>query len=354
MSELNYQSAGLNLDLYEEGLQGIVPYVRRTHTKRVMDGFGGFASLFSMENNPGYAKNYKNPVMVSCADGVGTKLKIASMMNKHDTIGIDLVAMNVNDCICTGGEPLFFLDYVALPKDNPELLKLIVKGISDGCVEAECALVGGETAILPDVYKPEDYDLAGFCVGVVEKENIIDGKTITPGDVVLGLSSTGLHSNGYSLARKIAFDHAKLSVDSPIAELGKTLGEAMLEPTRIYVRAVKQTLYRYRDQGAIKGLAHITGGGLVDNLPRILPAGTQAVIQRDSWPMPAIFPWLQKTGGIAQAEMDRVFNTGIGFCMVVAAPLVDQVRQFLDSASYPTHIIGEIRKSDKQPDVVMQ
>src|SRR5207244_542258 len=243
MGKLTYKDAGLDLELYEKSLAGMVPFLKRTHTPRVLDGFGGFASLFSLDYNLRlFAKNYRHPVLVTCTDGVGTKLKIGGLMNKPDTGVIDLVAMSVNDCLCTGGEPLLFLDYLALPKDDPPLVRELIKGISDGCMEADCALVGGETAILPDFYQPGDYDMAGFCVGVVEREHIIDGRAIQVGDLVLGLVSSGLHSNGYSLARKVVFDHAKLKVSDFVPELGRTIADELLEPTRIYVRAVKDLL----------------------------------------------------------------------------------------------------------------
>src|ERR1700676_115988 len=226
---LTYQSAGLDLDVYDRTLAGMAPFLRRTHTPRVLDGFGGFASLFSLDYNCRlFARNYRHPVLVTCNDGVGSKLKVAGLLNKHDTVGIDLVAMSVNDCLCTGGEPLFFLDYLALPKDDPALIAELVKGISAGCLDAGCALVGGETAILPDLYRPGDYDLAGFCVGVVERDAIIDGKHTQPGDVVLGLASSGLHSNGYSLARKAVFDHAGLRATDTVPELGRSVGEELL------------------------------------------------------------------------------------------------------------------------------
>src|SRR5215470_8502310 len=240
MPPITYRDAGLDLDKYEESLACMPPLMRRTHGPRVMDGFGGFAALFSLDfNSKLFARNYRKPVLVTCTDGVGSKLKIASMVGKHDTVGIDLVAMSVNDCLCTGGEPLFFLDYLAMPKDDPALTRDLIKGISDGCMLAECSLVGGETAILPDFYKPGDYDMAGFCVGVVERDHIINGRAVRPGDVVLGLASSGLHSNGYSLARKIVFDHAGLKATDVVPELGRSVGEELLEPTRIYVRAVK-------------------------------------------------------------------------------------------------------------------
>src|SRR5438552_2343099 len=319
MNRLTYRDAGLDLDLYEQSLAGMAPFLRRTHTPRVLDGFGGFASLFSLDYNARlFAHNYRHPVLVSSTDGVGSKLKVAALAGKHDTVGIDLVAMSVNDCLCTGGEPLFFLDYLALPKDDPPLVRDLIKGISDGCMEADCALVGGETAILPDVYQPGDYDMAGFCVGVVERDHIVNGKAVQVGDVVLGLASSGLHSNGYSLARKVVFDHAKLKVTDFVPELGRTVGEELLEPTLIYVRAVKNILHHYPvKKRVVRGLANITGEGLPGNIPRVLPPGRRVVLWRKKWPVPAVFPWLQRLGNIEQAEMDRVFNMGIGFVMIV-------------------------------------
>src|SRR5436853_2666044 len=228
MAKLTYRDAGLDLELYEKSLAGMVPFLKRTHTPCVLDGFGGFAALFSLDYNCRlFAKNYRHPVLVTCTDGVGTKLKVAGLMNKHDTVGIDLVAMSVNDALCTGGEPLLFLDYLAMPKDDPALTRELIKGISDGCMEADCALVGGETAILPDLYAPGDYDLAGFCVGVVERSRVIDGKGIESGDLIIGVASSGLHSNGYSLARKIAFDIGKLKPEDIVDELGGTVGDIL-------------------------------------------------------------------------------------------------------------------------------
>jgi phosphoribosylformylglycinamidine cyclo-ligase len=321
MAGVTYRDAGLDLDAYEQTLATLPPLMRRTHTPRVIDNLGGYASLFSLDYNSRlFAKNYRHPVLVTCTDGVGSKLKIAQLLNQHRTVGIDLVAMSVNDCLCTGGEPLVFLDYLAMPKDDPALTRELVKGISDGCIEADCALTGGETAILPDSYQPGDYDLAGFCVGVVERDHIVNGKSIQPGDVVVGLASSGLHSNGYSLVRKVVFDVAKLGVHDFVPELNKTVGAELLEPTRIYVRAVKQLLQHYPvKRRVIKGLAHITGGGLVDNLPRILPPGRRVQLVRDSWPIPPVFTWLQRLGNIPPAEMERVFNLGIGF-VVIARP----------------------------------
>src|SRR5437899_4205363 len=243
-TKLTYRDAGLDLELYEQSLAGMAPLLKRTHTPRVLDSpasapaksnrkAGFFASLFSLDYNSRlFARNYRHPVLVTCTDGVGSKLKVAGLMHKHDTVGIDLVAMSVNDCLCTGGEPLLFLDYLAMPKDDPALTRDLIKGISDGCLDADCALTGGETAILPDFYQPGDYDMAGFCVGVVEREHIINGRAIQTGDAVLGLASTGLHSNGYSLVRKIVFDVAKLTVNDFVPELGTTVGDTLLEPTR--------------------------------------------------------------------------------------------------------------------------
>lgn len=334
---MTYQSAGLNLDLYEEGISAIAPLAKQTHSPRVLDGFGSFASLYSLD-----LQKYRDPLLVTCTDGVGTKIHVARLMNKHDTVGIDLVAMSVNDALCCGAEPLVFLDYVCMPKDDPKQLKQIVEGVTTGCLRAGCSLVGGETAIHPGDMDEGHYDLAGFCVGVVERDQAITGSTIMPGDVVLGLSSTGLHSNGYSLARKVVFDHARLKVDQEIRDLGTTVGAAMLEPTRIYVKAILDTIHVFRDEGVIHGLAHITGGGLVDNIPRILPKGCEVVLKRGTWPLPAILPWLQRLGNIEQAEMDRVFNGGLGFIVVVAAKAAKAVCEHLQNLRMMTHIVGEV------------
>jgi phosphoribosylformylglycinamidine cyclo-ligase len=345
---LTYRSAGLDLDLYDQSLAAMAPLLKRTHTPRVLDGFGGFASLFSLDYNSRlFAKNYKHPVLISCNDGVGSKLKVAGLMNKHDTVGIDLVAMSVNDCLCTGGEPLIFLDYLAMPKDDPPLTRQIIKGISDGCLDAECSLVGGETAILPDFYQPGDYDLAGFCCGIVEREHIINGKAIQPGDVVLGLGSSGLHSNGYSLVRKVVFEHAGLKVDTYVPELGRTVGEELLEPTRIYVRPIKNLLQHYPvKRRVVRGLAHITGGGVIDNVPRILPPGRRVFIRRGSWDVPAVFPWLQRLGNIEQAEMEHVFNLGIGFVVIVSPYYAESVQRQLAEERVPVREIGEVREGE--------
>jgi phosphoribosylformylglycinamidine cyclo-ligase len=345
---LTYRTAGLDLDKYEQTLAGMVPYLRRTHTPRVLDGFGGFASLFSLDYNTRlFAHNYRHPVLVSCTDGVGSKLKVAALAGKHDTVGIDLVAMSVNDCLCTGGEPLLFLDYLAMPQDDPALTRELIKGISDGCMEADCALVGGETAILPDFYAPGDYDMAGFCVGVVERDHIINGRTIRPGDKVLGLASSGLHSNGYSLVRKIVFDHAGLKVNDFIPELGRTVGEELLEPTRLYVRALKSVLHHYPvKRRVVRGLAHVTGEGLEGNVPRVLPPGRRVFLRKGSWPIPPVFTWLQRLGNVEEAEMYRVFNMGIGFVFIVSPYYAESIQRQLQEDRVPTFEIGEVREGE--------
>jgi phosphoribosylformylglycinamidine cyclo-ligase len=347
--KLTYRSAGLDLDVYEQSLAAMAPFLRRTHTPRVLDGFGGFASLFSLDFNTRlFARNYKHPVLVACTDGVGTKLKVAGLVGKHDTVGIDLVAMSVNDCLCTGGEPLLFLDYLAMPKDDPALVRELIKGVSDGCLEADCSLVGGETAILPDFYQPGDYDMAGFCVGVVERDYIIDGRTVRAGDRVVGLASTGLHSNGYSLARKVVFEHAGLTAGAFVPELGETVGEALLRPTRIYARALRAVLRNYpvKRRGVVRGLAHITGEGLEGNIPRVLPAGKRVALFKGSWERPPVFDWLQRLGDIDEAEMFRVFNMGVGFVFLVSEYYAESIVRQLAEEGCPAWLIGEVREGE--------
>ncbi len=350
-AQLDYKSAGLDLDVYDDTIERIGRLVKKTHGPGVLGGFGGFASLFALDVNRWlFSGGYRKPVLVTCTDGVGTKLKIASMMGKFDTVGIDLVAMSVNDCLCCGAQPLVFLDYLAMPKDDPGLAEQLVKGMVEGCEQAGCALTGGETAILPDFYAPGDFDVAGFAVGVVERDDAIDGTHIQTGDIVLGLAATGLHSNGYSLARKIVFDHARLNVHDHVTELGKTVGEELLTPTRIYVQSIQGVLHHYPvKKKVVRGLAHITGGGLVDNIPRVLPPGRRVFIQRGSWRMPAVFSWLQKLGNVSTPEMDRVFNCGIGFVMIVSPYYADSIRERLTKEGLPTFAIGEVR--DGEPGV---
>jgi phosphoribosylformylglycinamidine cyclo-ligase len=341
---MDYRSAGVDLATYEETISRFPPLLRRTYTPRVIEWKDGFAGLFRLDDQIGLlSRTYRDPVLVASTDGVGTKLKLAFATGRHGTVGIDLVAMSVNDCLCAGAEPLLFLDYVAMSQDNPDLTSQVVKGISDGCIEAECALLGGETAILPEFYRPGEYDLAGFCVGVVERKHVLDGRDIRPGDKVVGLASSGLHSNGYSLARKIVFERAGLAPESFVQELGRSVAEELLEPTRIYVRAVKTVYRHYRVKRIVHGIAHITGGGLVDNPPRILPEDCAIRLRRGSWPVPQVFPWLQRLGAVDHAEMDRVFNMGIGLILVVAEFYADAiVRHFNLKARTPAWIIGEV------------
>jgi len=348
MAKITYRDAGVDLDLYNQAMERLPRLLARTYTPRVLKLEGGFAGLFQLDfNNPLFARRYRDPVLVACTDGVGTKLKVASAAGIHHTVGIDLVAMCVNDALCLGAEPLFFLDYVALPKDDPELLEQLVAGITDGCLQCDCALLGGETAILPDTYAPSDYDMAGFCVGVVERDEVIDGKAIVPQDALIGIASSGLHSNGYSLARKIVFELAGLKVNDYVEELGQTVAQVLLEPTTIYVRPVRKVLGYYRVKNVVHGIAHITGGGLLENLERILPEGIQAVVRRGTWPTPPVFAWLQKLGDVDQAEMDRVFNMGIGMVLVVAPFFADSIRQQLKRSGLQSWEIGYIREGPR-------
>jgi phosphoribosylformylglycinamidine cyclo-ligase len=345
---IDYRAAGVDLDAYEETMRRLPPLLRRTYTNRVLDWPGGFAGLFRLDDNVRLlTRTYRDPVLVASTDGVGTKLKLAFATGRHETVGIDLVAMSVNDCLCAGAEPLLFLDYVAMSRDDPELTARIVQGVSDGCVQAECALLGGETAILPEFYREGEYDLAGFCVGVVERKHVLTGQEIRAGDRVVGLASSGLHSNGYSLARKIAFDHAGLAPDAFVAELGRTVGEEFLEPTRIYVRALKTVYRHYRVKRIVHGIAHITGGGLIDNPPRILPEGLAIRLRRD-WDVPPVFGWLQRLGGVPDAEMFRVFNMGIGLVLVVADYHAEAIARYLRTeADQPAWVIGEVIAGDR-------
>jgi phosphoribosylformylglycinamidine cyclo-ligase len=348
MAKVTYKDAGVDLDLYDQAMGRLPRLLARTYTPRVLRLEDGFAGLFQLDfRNPLFARKYQDPVLVSCTDGVGTKLKVAAAAGVHNSVGIDLVAMSVNDALCLGAEPLFFLDYVAMPKDDPPLLEQIVEGIADGCLQSDCALLGGETAILPDVYSPGDFDLAGFCVGVVERHEIIDGKAIAPEDVVLGVASSGLHSNGFSLARKIVFELAGLKVDDYVEELGQTVGQALLEPTRIYVRPIRKVLAYYRVKNVVHGIAHITGGGLMGNLERILPEGIQVVIDRGSWPVPPVFRWLQRLGDVEQAEMDRVFNMGVGLVLVVGPFYAESIRHQLKRSGLESWQIGIVRQGPR-------
>ena len=327
---LTYRDAGVDIDAGDELVERIKPFAKKTMRPEVLGGIGGFGALVEV------SKKYQNPVMVAGTDGVGTKLKLAFRLKKHDTIGIDLVAMSVNDILVSGAEPIFFLDYFACSKLDVGVAADVVKGIAAGCEQANCALIGGETAEMPGMYDPNEYDLAGFAVGLVEKSKIIDGASIVAGDVVIGLASSGAHSNGYSLVRKvIAVSGADLY--EPFDD-HRTLGEAILEPTRIYVKPVLATLAKVE----IKGLAHITGGGLTENIPRVLPENVGARLDRSRWPRPAVFDWLQKRGHIEDAEMHRTFNCGIGMALVVAQANVQATLDALEQEGAEAYEIGAI------------
>lgn len=348
MGKATYKNAGVDLDAYRDAMARLPRLISRTDSPRVMRLEAGFAGLFELDfASPLFARNYRDPVLVACTDGVGTKLKVASMAGVHRTVGIDLVAMCVNDALCCGAEPLFFLDYVAMPKDDPPLLEQIVEGITAGCLQSDCALLGGETAIMPDLYASDDYDLAGFCVGVVPRKDVIDGSAIAPGDLVIGVASSGLHSNGFSLARKVVFEIAGLGVNDRVEELGQTVGEVLLEPTRIYARAVRSVLSHYAVKSVVHGIAHITGGGLAENLERIVPDNVRVVIDRDAWPVPPVFDWLRRLGDVDSAEMDRVFNMGIGMAMVVSPFYAESIRHQLADCGLESWRIGRAEEGPR-------
>ena len=343
MAKATYKSAGVDLDVYRESMSRLPALMHRTYSPRVMRLDGGFAGLFQLDfGNRLFARHYQDPVLVSGTDGVGTKLKVAQLVGKHDTVGIDLVAMCVNDVICCGAEPLFFLDYVAMSHDDPNLLEQVVSGISDGCLLADSALLGGETAIMPDMYTAGDYDLAGFSVGVVERTHLINGAAIAPGDVVLGIGSSGVHSNGFSLVRKVVFELNKLKVTDPVPELGQTVGEVLLTPTLIYARAIRAVQRHYTVKSVIHGIAHITGGGLFENVERIVPENVQLRISRDSWDILPVFHWLQKLGEIDVEEMFRVFNMGIGMVLIVSNFYADAIRRLLMNQNLNCWQIGRV------------
>jgi phosphoribosylformylglycinamidine cyclo-ligase len=327
---VTYRDAGVDIDAGDALVERIKPFAKRTMRPEVLGGIGGFGALVEV------SKKYREPVMVSGTDGVGTKLKLAFRLKKHDTIGIDLVAMSVNDILVLGAEPVFFLDYFACGKLDVGVAASVIQGVAAGCEQANCALIGGETAEMPGMYDPNEYDLAGFAVGLVEKSRIIDGKAIVPGDAVIGLTSSGPHSNGYSLIRRVIAVSSADLYDKFDNE--RTLGEALLEPTRIYVKPVLKLL----EQVAIKGMAHITGGGLTENIPRVLPENTCARLERASWPSLPIFDWLQRKGGIEDREMTRTFNCGIGMVLVVAAEHAAQALATLTDLGVEAYRIGAI------------
>jgi phosphoribosylformylglycinamidine cyclo-ligase len=340
---LSYRDAGVDIDAGDALVDRIKPLARKTLREGVLGGIGGFGALFEVP------RRYREPVLVSGTDGVGTKLKLAFALNRHDSVGQDLVAMSVNDILVLGAEALFFLDYFACGKLDVETAAAVVGGIAKGCELAGCALIGGETAEMPGMYPAGEYDLAGFAVGVVEKSRIIDGKAIAPGDAVLGLASSGAHSNGYSLVRKI-IERARPDLDAPF-DGARTLADLVMAPTRIYVKPVLATLAKVR----IKGMAHITGGGLVENVPRMLPPDTVAELRQAAWPRPRLFDWLQAEGQVAAKEMHRVFNCGIGLAMVVAAADAEAAMAELKAQGEAVYHIGEIRarRGDEAPTIVL-
>lgn len=334
---LTYSEAGVDITKGNEAVDLIKPLVKSTFRPEVITELGGFGGLFALNTD-----KYQQPVLVSGTDGVGTKLKIAFQMGKHDTIGIDAVAMCVNDILVSGAEPLFFLDYLAVGKLEPVQVAAIVKGIAEGCRQAGCALIGGETAEMPGFYSVGEYDVAGFVVGIVDRAKIIDGSTIEAGDVILGLPSTGLHSNGFSLARKVLLEKSKYSLNQHIPQLGKILGEALLEPTKIYVSLVKQIINSVN----VKGMAHITGGGLIENLPRILPEQCQAVLNKNNWDKPAVFDLIQELGNIAEEEMYRTFNMGIGMAIIASPQNAKKISALCAGLGEKVYHIGYIEKGE--------
>ena len=336
---MDYKSAGVDIEAGYKAVELIKQHVKATMRPEVLGGLGGFSGAFSLSK----IKNMKEPVLLSGTDGVGTKLKLACLTDKHDSIGIDCVAMCVNDVACAGGEPLFFLDYIACGKNDPEKIATIVKGVADGCIQSGAALIGGETAEMPGFYPVDEYDLAGFCVGVADKCNLIDGKDLKAGDVLIGIASSGVHSNGFSLVRKV-FDMTRENLDTYYDELGKTLGEVLLAPTKIYVKALKAV----RDENIkIKACSHITGGGFYENIPRMLIEGTKAVVRKDSYEIPAIFKLLAKTGDIKEEMMYNTFNMGLGMLIAVDKSDASKTLEALNSLGESAYEIGYIEKGAK-------
>ncbi len=333
--QITYKKAGVDIDEGDRFVDLIGPLVKKTFRPGVMTDLGLFGALFRLD-----IRKYRKPVLVSGTDGVGTKLKVAFLTGIHDTVGIDLVAMCVNDILTSGAEPLFFLDYFATGRLKPEMASEVIKGIAKGCREARCALVGGETAEMPGFYDKGEYDLSGFAVGVVDKDKIVDGSKIRKGDAIIGLTSSGVHSNGYSLVRKIFFDHKKMRVGKYMPEFGRTLGEELLKPTKIYVKAY----YRLMKYIKVKGMAHITGGGISGNLPRVIPKGLGAILEDKAWPVPVVFRVIQQLGNVPEDDMKKTFNMGIGFVMVVSKEESDKALILLEKTGYKAYRIGSIEK----------
>ncbi|MBZ0136014.1 MAG: phosphoribosylformylglycinamidine cyclo-ligase [Planctomycetes bacterium] len=351
---LTYADAGVNFETHNALVGHIFKKIRSTYSSRVIDVEDGYGGLFSLDYDTSlFKRNYRHPVLVACTDGVGTKLKLAFQMNKHDTVGIDCVAMSVNDMLCMGAEPLFFLDYIATGRKVLDTLLPLVGGVAEGCKQSACTLLGGETAEMPDFYPEGEYDIAGFAVGVVEKHKVLKGEGIKPGDVILGIESSGLHSNGFSLVRKIV-SRKKWKLDRHVDEFGRELGLELLEPTRIYVQPVVALLNTYKRKRIVEGLANITGGGFLENIPRILPATCEAVIDVSSWEVPPIFQMLQKGGNVERDEMYRVFNMGIGMVAICRPDQADAVARKLEKhkvkgmPNLKTHVIGHIRRGKRR------
>ncbi len=342
---LTYKDAGVDIEAGDRLVEAIRSAVRRTHGPRALDAYGHFAGVFSLDYDEHlFQRNYRHPLLVAGTDGVGTKLRVAIDAGRYRTIGQDCVAMCVNDVLVLGAEPVFFLDYIGTGRLQERVTAEVVLGVAEACKRCDCALLGGETAELAGFYAEGDFDLAGFAVGVVEKTGLVTGRRIRPGDVVLGLASSGLHSNGYTLARRIVFEVAGLGADDEMPGLGRTAADALLEPTRLYVRPVRRVLRHYTRKRVVHGMAHVTGGGLAGNLTRILPRGVRARLRKDAWPEPPIFAWLQKAGGVSEEEMRRVFNMGIGFVMVVGAYYADHIAGMLEKEGEAVYPLGTITR----------
>ncbi len=338
-SKMDYKKAGVDIEAGYKSVELMKKYVKETMRPEVLGGLGGFSGAFSLSA----MKNMENPTLVSGTDGVGTKLKLSFLLDKHDTVGIDCVAMCVNDIACAGGEPLFFLDYIACGKNYPEKIATIVKGVAEGCKQSGAALIGGETAEMPGFYPEDEYDLAGFAVGIVDEKDLITGKNIKPGDVLVGIASSGVHSNGFSLVRKV-FDMTKESLNTYYEELGETLGEALIAPTKIYVKALKAV----KDAGiTIKGCSHITGGGFYENIPRMLPEGVRAVVKKDSYEVPAIFKLLQEKGGLEEKMMYNTYNMGLGMVLALDAGDVEQAMESIRAAGETPYLSGHVEAGEK-------
>ncbi len=332
-----YKQAGVDIEAGYEAVSRMKKHVAKTVRPEVMGGLGSFGGMFDLSK-----VNVKEPVLVSGTDGVGTKLMLAFMMDKHDTIGIDAVAMCVNDIVVQGAEPLYFLDYIACGKAQPEKIEQIVKGIADGCEQAGCALIGGETAEMPGMYSEDEYDLAGFSVGVADKSKLVTGASIKPGDVLIGLSSSGIHSNGYSLVRKVLLEDGGLDLHKTYGKIGRTLGEELLQPTKIYVKSLLNAMEKFE----VKGMSHITGGGFIENIPRMLPEGVGAEIDYGSWPIPPIFDLLQETGNLNREEMFNIFNMGIGMVLAIDEADLHELLQLLEEQGEKAYIIGRIKEGN--------